>query len=150
MSKVTPFLMFNTGVKDAFEFYHSIFKNSQIISMSDMGGAHSGEIEIEGQRIIGFDGGDHFKFTDGFSLMIDCKDQAEVDYYYDKLLSDGGCESQCGWVTDRFGLSWQVVPSILTELLGDPDPARAQRALQAMMQMKKLDIKKLQDAAEGR
>lgn len=151
MPKVTPFLMFNKGVKEAFEFYHSVFKNSKIISLNDMGnGTYSGQMEIEGERLSGFDGGSHFTFTEGFSLMIDCTNQEEVDYYWEKLSGSGGEESQCGWVKDRFGLSWQIVPSVLMTLLGDPNPERAQRAMQAMLSMKKLDIQKLKDAADGK
>jgi predicted 3-demethylubiquinone-9 3-methyltransferase (glyoxalase superfamily) len=138
--------MFNKGVKEAFEYYNSVFKNSKIISMNDMGGTFSGEIEIEGQKLIGFDGGEHFTFTEGFSLMVDCKDQEEVDYYWEKLTANGGEESQCGWLKDRFGVSWQIIPSVLTSLLGDPDSARAQRAMQAMLQMKKINIQGLREA----
>lgn len=141
--KVTPFLMFNKGVKDAFEYYHSVFKNSEILSMTDMGGMHSGEIVIEGQKIIGFDGGESFQFSEGFSLMIHCKDQEEIDLYWGKLTSNGGEESMCGWVKDKWGLSWQIVPENLSALLSEPSG----RAMQAMLHMKKLDIKKLEDAA---
>jgi predicted 3-demethylubiquinone-9 3-methyltransferase (glyoxalase superfamily) len=138
--------MFKRGVKEAFTFYSEVFKNSHIVSLNDIGGGMgSGEIEIEGQRIRGFDGGDHFAFSDAFSLMIDCRDQAEVDYYWEKLAGNGGEEGQCGWVKDRFGLSWQIVPTVLNELLSDP--VHGQDVMRVMMQMQKLDINKLQEAA---
>ncbi|MDQ3099088.1 MAG: VOC family protein [bacterium] len=149
MPKITPFLMFNKGVKEAFEFYHSVFKNSKILTMNDMGGMASGEIEIEGQKLIGFDGGDHFSFTEGFSLMIDCHDQEEVDYYWGALSGNGGEESQCGWVKDRFGLSWQIVPKQLMELMGNPDPKKSQATLQAMLKMQKIIIADLQTAHDN-
>lgn len=148
MPKITPFLMFNNGTQKAFTFYTSVFKNSRIISTnksSEDSPYSSGEIEIEGQRLMAFDGGDHFSFSDGISLFVSCDTQEEVDYYWEKL-SEGGEESQCGWLKDKFGLSWQIIPKALGQMLGDADPEKSQRALQAMLQMKKIDINQLKQA----
>jgi predicted 3-demethylubiquinone-9 3-methyltransferase (glyoxalase superfamily) len=136
--------MFNDQCEAAARHYTSIFKSSKVISISSM----SAEVELDGQRILMYNGGPHFKFSEGASLFVSCETQAEVDYYWDKLL-EGGKPSQCGWLTDKFGLSWQIVPAVLMKLLSDKDRARANRAMQAMLKMVKLDIAELERAAAG-
>jgi predicted 3-demethylubiquinone-9 3-methyltransferase (glyoxalase superfamily) len=136
MQKITPFLWFDGNVSEAMKFYCSIFRKSKIVS-------------VNRQELIAFNGGPHFKFTPAISLMVHCKDQREIDYYWTKL-SKGGEESRCGWLTDKYGLSWQIIPDILRELLGDKNRAKAGRAMQAMLQMRKLDIKALRQAHAGR
>ena len=156
MPKITPFLWFNDQAEEAARFYVSLFKNSsigQIARYGDAGPGPKGSIvtiafELDGQAFIGLNGGPHFKFTEAVSFSIDCADQAEVDFYWDRL-SEGGETSQCGWLKDRFGLSWQVVPAMLADMIGDSDPEKARRATQAMLQMTKLDIAKLQQAYAG-
>ena len=138
MKKVTPFLWFDNNAKEAMEFYVSIFKNSKIISDS--------HFEIEGQDFLVLNGGPHFTFNEAISMFIDCKDQEEVDYYWNALLTNGGTPGRCGWLKDKFGLSWQVVPSILGTLLNDPDKTKANRVMQAMLSMVKLDIETLKRA----
>lgn len=153
--KITPNLWFDTQAEEAAEFYCSVFENSRIVSKtlypegSDRAGtAVTVEWELDGDRFVGINGGPDFKFDEAISLSISCEDQDEVDYYWDKL-TDGGEEGPCGWLKDRFGLSWQVVPKGAVELFSDPDPARAQRAWDAMMKMKKLDIAAMRSAADG-
>ncbi|WP_369060138.1 VOC family protein [Caulobacter sp. 73W] len=157
MPKITPFLWFDTQAKDAAELYVSIFPNSRIRDVSyysegmpaPAGSVMVVEFELDGQVFQALNAGPHFKFDEAISFMIDCADQAEVDYYWEKLLSGGGTESQCGWLKDRFGLSWQVTPRRLTALMADPDKAKAGRVAAAMMQMVKIDIAKLEAAAEA-
>ncbi len=154
MQKITPFLWFNDNAEEAMNFYTSIFKNSKILSVNRYGeGAPvpagtvmTATFQLEGQEFMALNGGPHFKFTEAISLFVNCETQAEVDELWAKLTADGGEESQCGWLKDKFGLSWQIIPSALGEALGNPDPAKAQRAMQAMLQMKKIDIQKLKDA----
>lgn len=157
MPKIHPFLWFNNEAKEAAEFYVSVFPNSKINStMANPPGA-AGEpgtvltvdFELDGFRVTALNGGSQFDFTEAVSFMIDCKDQVEVDHYWDKLV-DGGSPSQCGWLKDRFGFSWQVVPKQLFETIGGPDAAGRNRAVAAMMQMKKLDVAKLQAAYAGK
>jgi len=160
MQKITPFLWFDDNAQEAVKFYTSIFKNSKIgkIARYDEAGEKAAgrpagsvmtvEFQLEGQDFIALNGGPHFKFTEAISFVVSCKTQAEVDYYWNKLTADGGKEVQCGWLKDKFGLSWQVVPTILPELLSDKDAAKSQRVMEAMLQMVKLDIKKLKQAAE--
>jgi len=150
MNKITPFLWFDDQAEEAMRYYLSIFKSSKELSVTPgpNGKAMSVSFEIEGQRIIGLNAGPQFKFTEAISFYIDCTDQAEVDELWKKL-SAGGEESQCGWVKDRFGLWWQVIPSGLVEALGDPDPAKAKRSLDAMLTMKKIDIAAIQRARAG-
>ena len=143
MKKITPFLWFNNQAEEAAKFYTSVFKNSKIISLSPM----SATFELEGQRFIGLNGGPHFKFNEAVSFFVNCETQEEVDELWEKL-TKGGEESRCGWLKDKFGLSWQIVPSILGKLMSDPDPVKSQRVVQAMLQMKKLDIKGLMQAYE--
>lgn len=143
--KVVPFLMFAEGARQAAEFYCSVFPDGKLLA----GGGPGVTFELGGQRFHAFDGGPHFSFSEGISLYVHCKDQAEVDYYWQRLLEGGGQESMCGWLKDRFGVSWQVVPEALTRLLADPDPERAHRATQAMLQMRKLDVAALEAAADS-
>jgi predicted 3-demethylubiquinone-9 3-methyltransferase (glyoxalase superfamily) len=144
MSRITTFLMFEKGAEEAAKFYTSIFKSSKIHASS----ALSADIELDGTRLYFYNGGPHFKFTEGMSLFVSCETQEEVDYYWNKLL-EGGEPSQCGWLKDKFGVSWQIVPTALMRLLGDKDRARAERATKAMLKMVKLDIAELERAANG-
>ena len=141
LQKITPFLWFNTEAADAANFYITVFKNAKILSSNPMVTA----FELEGLQISALNGGPTFKLNESFSLMISCENQEEIDYYWNKLTADGGQESQCGWLKDKFGLSWQVVPSILPELMSNP--ATAQNVTQAFMKMKKFDIAALKKAA---
>ena len=142
---VTPFLMFKTGAREAAEFYVSIFPDGKLLQGDWPGVA----FELGGQRFNAFDGGPDFEFTEAVSFMITCETQVEIDHYWSRLLEGGGRESMCGWLTDRYAISWQVTPRILARLVGDPVPERAERARQAMFRMRKLDIAALQAAAEG-
>jgi predicted 3-demethylubiquinone-9 3-methyltransferase (glyoxalase superfamily) len=137
MKKVTPFLMFDNNADEAMEFYVSIFKNSKIIDQ--------GTFKIDGQEFLVFNGGPYFKFSEGISLFINCDTQQEVDELWEKL-SVGGGKSQCGWVKDKFGVSWQVVPSVLRKMLNDPDPVKSKRVMDAMLRMNKIIIKDLEKA----
>jgi predicted 3-demethylubiquinone-9 3-methyltransferase (glyoxalase superfamily) len=154
--KIIPNLWFDTEAEEAAAFYLSVFPNSRIRKVSHYGEGGprpagmvmAVEFELDGQRFVGINGGPEFTFDEAVSFQISCADQEEVDHYWDRL-SDGGEEGPCGWLKDRFGLSWQVVPTAFEELLADPDPARAQRAMQAMFSMTKLDIAALRSAADG-
>jgi predicted 3-demethylubiquinone-9 3-methyltransferase (glyoxalase superfamily) len=156
MPKIHPFLWFDTQAEAAANFYVSVFPNSKILNVIRNPGAAPGpaggvltvDFELDGQRVTALNGGPVYSLSPAFSFVIDCKDQAEVDYYWDKLL-EGGLENQCGWLSDRFGLSWQVVPKQLFETIGGPDAAGRERATKAMMQMVKLDVAKLQAAYAG-
>lgn len=150
MQKITPFLWYDGNVAEAMELYRSVFPNSKVLDSSPGPGGSlmSATFELEGQRFIAFNGGPHLKFTPAISMFVSCKDQAEVDDLWTKL-SAGGAESQCGWLQDRFGLSWQIIPTILPKLLGDPDRTKAGRAMNAMLQMKKIDIAELERAFAG-
>jgi predicted 3-demethylubiquinone-9 3-methyltransferase (glyoxalase superfamily) len=145
MQKITPFLWFDGQAEAAAKFYTAIFKDAKITRTSPM----SATFQLAGQEFIALNGGPQYKFTEAVSFLVSCETQPEIDYYWEKL-SAGGKEQPCGWLKDRFGLSWQIVPPILGELLGDPDAAKSQRVLQAMLQMVKLDIEKLKDAAAGK
>jgi len=155
MPKVTPFLWFDNQAEEAARLYVGLFPNSSlghIARYSEAGPGPAGSamtvaFELDGQAFIALNGGPHFQFSEAVSFTIDCADQAEVDHYWNGLLAGGGKPSQCGWLKDRFGLSWQVVPRVLPQLLGDPDPARAKRVAQAMMKMVKLDVAALEAAA---
>lgn len=160
--KITPFLWFDSQAEEAAEFYTSIFSNSKISHVSRYGEAgkehHCREpgsamvvaFELDGQEFTALNGGPMFQFTEAISFQIDCKSQEEVDHFWNHLSAGGPVEAQqCGWLRDKFGVSWQVVPSILGELLGDPDPEKSGRAMEAMMGMKKLDIAALKRAHEG-
>lgn len=154
--RITPFLWFDGQAEDAANFYVSVFKNAKINDVTRNTGASPGEtgavlvvdFELDGQRFMALNGGPEYRFTPAVSFSIDCKDQAEVDYYWDRL-TEGGREVQCGWLEDKFGLSWQVVPSLLPELLGSGDRKKADAAMQAMMEMVKLDVAKLQAAYDA-
>ena len=154
--KITPNLWFDTEAEEAAEFYTSVFPNSRIVSVAhytEAGPREAGmvmvvEFELDGQRIVAINGGPEFKFDEAISLQINCDGQEEVDYYWERL-TDGGEESQCGWLRDRFGLSWQVTPAGMDELFADPDPERANRAMKAMLGMRKLDLAALRAAADG-
>ena len=164
MQKITPFLWFDHQAEEAAKFYTSIFKNSEAgkiarygeeaskISKSGRppGSVLTVEFEIEGQKFVALNGGPLFKFNESISFVVNCETQEEVDYFWKKLTADGGQESQCGWVKDKFGVSWQVVPTILPELLSDKDAAKSERVMKAMLQMVKLDIGKLKAAAQGK
>lgn len=145
--KITPFLWFDNNAEEAANFYCSIFKNSRIdrIVPGPDGGAMVVEFQLAGMPLIALNGGPHFKFTEAISLSVDCADQAEVDELWNQL-SAGGSTSQCGWLKDKYGLSWQIVPSCLPEMLSDPDRAKSGRVMQALMQMTKLDIAGLERA----
>jgi predicted 3-demethylubiquinone-9 3-methyltransferase (glyoxalase superfamily) len=154
--KIKANLWFDTEAEQAAEFYISVFPNARMVGVThynEAGPREAGmvmtvEFELEGQRFVGINGGPEFKFDEAISFEIDCETQEEIDYYWDKL-SEGGEQGPCGWLKDRFGLSWQVVPTGMEEVLGDPDPARAQRAMAAMLKMSKIDVAELQRAADG-
>jgi predicted 3-demethylubiquinone-9 3-methyltransferase (glyoxalase superfamily) len=151
MPSITPFLWFNDNAEEAMTFYTSIFKNSKVISVSRMGDkVFSVQFELEGQRFHGLNGGPQFAFTEAISFFVGCETQQEIDELWTKLLADGGVESRCGWLKDKFGLSWQIVPNQLGSMLGDKDPARSKRVMDALLQMVKLDIPALQRAYDGR
>ena len=158
MQKITTFLWFDNKAEEAANFYVSLFKNSKILDVSHYGDTGPGtkgsvmtvNFQLEGQEFIALNGGPEFKFTEAISLYVNCKTQAEVDELWEKLTAGGGEESQCGWLKDKYGLSWQIVPTALTEMLSDPDAVKAQRVMQAMLQMKKIDIQKLKNARDQR
>jgi predicted 3-demethylubiquinone-9 3-methyltransferase (glyoxalase superfamily) len=154
--KIVTNLWFDTEAEEAAAFYTSVFKNSQISTVmhyTDAGPRKAGmvmtvEFELDGQRFVAINGGPEFTFDEAISLQVNCADQAEVDYFWERL-SEGGSEGPCGWLKDKFGLSWQVVPEGMDELFTDPDPQRASRAMAAMLQMGKLDIAAVRAAADG-
>ena len=161
MQKITPFLWFDSNAEEAVNFYISIFKNSKLGKVTRYNEASSKaagrpegsvmtmEFQLEGQNFSAINAGPHFKFTEAISFVVDCETQEEVDYFWEKLTADGGQESQCAWLKDKYGLSWQIVPRVLIEMLGDKDPQKAQRVMEAMLQMKKIDIATLQRAYDG-
>ncbi len=157
MPQITPFLWFDDQAEEAASLYVSVFPNSKITHVARYGPAGPGpegqamtvSFELDGVRFIALNGGPHYRFSEAVSFSIACEDQAEVDHYWDKLTADGGEPGQCGWLKDRFGLSWQVVPRILPELIGAADPQKARRATEAMLKMKKLDIAELRRAHQG-
>jgi len=155
--KINPFLWFDTQAEEAVKFYASVFKSSKIGTITRYGDAGPGpkgsvmtaSINIEGIEFVALNAGPLFKFNESISFVINCEDQAEVDYYWEKLTA-GGEESMCGWLKDKFGLSWQVTPVRLIELVANKDPQKANRAMQAMMKMRKIDIATIEKAAEGK
>ena len=148
--KITPFLWFDYQAEDAAKLYTSIFAGSKILEVTRRGDkVFSVIFEIEGQRVFALNGGPHYELNPAFSLFVSCETQEEIDRYWDALLANGGEPSRCGWLRDRYGLSWQIVPKALAKLLGDPDPARAGRAGEAMLGMVKLDIAELEAAYRG-
>src|SRR5437899_8138501 len=160
MQKITPFLWLDREAEEAVKFYASIFKNSKIgrilrydkqaakASGRPAGSVLTIEFELEGQKFVALNGGPQFKFNESVSFVVNCETQEEVDYFWEKLTADGGEESACGWLTDKFGLSWQVVPTVLIDMLHDEDSERSERVTNAMLQMKKIDIKTLKEAYE--
>lgn len=162
MQKIVTFLWYDNQAEEAVALYTSLFPNSKVRTLtrySPAAAKASGQpensvmtasFELDGQQFIALNGGPTFHFTEAISLTVNCKDQAEVDYYWDALTADGGEESQCGWLKDKFGLSWQIIPAAFSEIMGGPDGEGAKRAVAAMMQMKKLDVQKLQDAYDGK
>jgi len=154
MQKITPCLWFNGKVDQALDLYTSVFKDSKVKQIARYGETGPGEpgsvmtavFEIEGQEFMILNGGPQFPFTEAVSFTVHCNDQKEVDYYWDSLMANGGEEVECGWLKDPFGLRWQIVPDILPRMLADKDPAKSQKAMQAMLQMKKIDIAKLEEA----
>ncbi len=155
LTKITPCLWFDTEGEEAAKFYTSIFENSQILDVSHYGPAGPRpegmvmvvNFELEGQRFMALNGGPEFTFNEAISFQVSCQSQDEVDHFWTKL-ADGGKEGPCGWLQDRYGVSWQIVPIALEELIGDPDPDRSQRAMKAMMGMGKIDIAELRKAAD--
>jgi predicted 3-demethylubiquinone-9 3-methyltransferase (glyoxalase superfamily) len=156
MQKITPFLWFDDQAEEAMQHYVSIFRDSKVLGVTRYGDAGPGPkgsvmiavFELEGQRFTALNGGPHSKFTEAVSFVVNCETQEEVDHFWDKL-GEGGQIQQCGWLKDKFGLSWQIVPSVLIELINDPDPEKARRVTETMLQMTKIDIAKLRQAYEG-
>jgi len=161
IQRITPFLWFDNQAEEAMQFYTSVFKDSKIVDIyrypdeplnehwQEMAGkVIHGVFDLAGQRFMALDGGPMFKFTEAISFYVACETQEEVDYFWEKLTADGGEESMCGWLKDKFGVSWQIVPTALGELLSGPNPEKSQRVMQAMLQMKKIDIKTLEKAYE--
>lgn len=157
MQKITTFLWFDDQAEEAANFYVSVFSNSRVVEVKRYGEAGPGPVgstmivtfELDGQRFLALNGGPAHTFTEAISLYVDCADQSEVDDLWAKLTADGGRADQCGWLKDKYGLSWQIVPTVLPELLGDPDPAKADRVMRAMLQMNKIEIKELQAAYDA-
>jgi predicted 3-demethylubiquinone-9 3-methyltransferase (glyoxalase superfamily) len=156
VKKINPFLWFNNQAEEAAKFYVSIFKNSGVKKVVHYGKAGPGpegsvmtvEFELEGQEFTALNGGPVYKFTEAISFVVNCNSQEEVDYYWDKLTEDGE-EGVCGWLKDKYGLSWQIVPTVMVEMMSDPDPEKAKRVTEAMLQMVKIDIKTLKEAYDG-
>jgi len=156
MQKITPFLWFDDNAEEAANFYVSIFKNSKVLSVSRYGEAGPGpkgtamvaEFQIDGQEFVALNGGPQFKFTEAISFVVNCETQEEVEYFWDKL-SEGGEKSRCGWLKDKFGLWWQVVPTVLGKLMSDSDPEKVKRVTEAMLRMDRIDIEPLQRAYEN-
>jgi predicted 3-demethylubiquinone-9 3-methyltransferase (glyoxalase superfamily) len=162
MQKITPFLWFDNQAEEAAKFYTSVFKNSKVGKIlrydeaaskaagRPVGSVLTIEFEIEGQKFTALNGGPEFKFNESVSFVVNCKTQEEVDYFWEKLTAGGGQESECGWLKDKFGLSWQVTPTVLIDMLNDKDPKKAGRVMKAMMQMQKIEINKLKAAYAGK
>jgi predicted 3-demethylubiquinone-9 3-methyltransferase (glyoxalase superfamily) len=164
MQKITPFLWFDGNAEEAAKFYTSIFKNSKVgrilrydeeVAKVSQSGQPAGsvltiEFEIEGQKFVALNGGPQFKFNESISFVVNCETQKEVDYFWEKLTADGGEESQCGWLRDKFGVSWQVTPTVLIDMLHDKDAKKSERVMKAMLQMQKIEIEELKQAYVGR
>jgi len=148
MKKITPFLWFDPQAEEAMNFYVSLFKNSKVnnISRGPDGKAFTVSFELDGQEFMGLNAGPDFKFNEAVSMFVDCEDQAEVDYFWNALTADGGEESMCGWLKDKYGLSWQIVPKQLGQLMGDPDRVKAGHVMEAMLKMRKIIVSDLQNA----
>lgn len=152
MNKVTPFLMFDDQLEAAIAFYAATFPDSEIKTVARTGKdgpVTSAEFVVGGQHFMGYNGGPYFKFSQGFSLFVDCKDQQEVDEYWDKLVRAGSTDMQCGWITDPFGVTWQIVPRRFMELIGDTNATKVKAVMDAMMSMKKLDVAALEKAYDA-
>ena len=151
MKKITPFLWFDTQAEEAMNFYVSLFNNSKVngVSRGPDGKAFTVSFELDGQEFMGLNAGPQFKFNEAVSMYVDCEDQAEVDYFWSALIADGGEESMCGWLKDKYGLSWQIVPKQLGALLGNPNPEKSGRVMQAMLKMQKIIVADLQKAHDG-
>src|SRR6266436_8975944 len=161
MQKITPFLWFDNNAEEAVNFYVSIFKNSKVVTITryseaaahaagrPKGSVMTAAFQLEGQNFVALNGGPHFKFTEAISFAVNCETQEEVDYFWEKLTADGGSTGRCGWLKDKFGLSWQVNPVFLGDMLADPDAGKANRVMKAMMEMDKIDIAALEKAAQG-
>jgi predicted 3-demethylubiquinone-9 3-methyltransferase (glyoxalase superfamily) len=151
MKKITPFLWFDTQAEEAMNFYCSVFKNSKIgeVSRGPDGKAFTVNFQLEGQDFMALNAGPLFKFNESISMFVSCEDQTEVDYFWNKFTADGGEESMCGWLKDKYGLSWQIVPKQLGDYIGGPDSVKAQRGMQAMLQMRKIIIADLKKAYDG-
>lgn len=155
--KITTFLWFNDNAEEAVNFYTSLFPSSRVVTITRYGDTGPGpkgtvmtaSFELDGQEFVALNGGPNFKFTEAISLVVNCESQEEVDRYWQALTADGGEESQCGWLKDKYGLSWQITPTILMKLIGDPDKAKVDRVMQAMMKMRKIEISKILEAAEA-
>jgi predicted 3-demethylubiquinone-9 3-methyltransferase (glyoxalase superfamily) len=162
MQKITPFLWFDGQAEQAVKFYTSVFKTSKVgrilrydenaakAASRPLGSVLTIEFEIEGQKFVALNGGSEFKFNESISFVVNCETQQEVDHYWNKLTADGGHESACGWLKDKFGVSWQVTPTVLVDMLHDKNPEKAGRVMKAMLQMQKIDIGKLKDAYTGK
>ncbi len=156
--KITTFLWFDKNAEEAINFYTSVFKNSKILNTTHYGDSGAGpkgsvmtiDFELDGQQFVALNGGPTFKFTEAISLVVNCDTQQEVDYFWEKLSADGGQTVECGWLKDKFGLSWQIVPNILWEYFAEGDQAKNDRIMKAVMQMKKLEVEGLKKAAEGK
>jgi predicted 3-demethylubiquinone-9 3-methyltransferase (glyoxalase superfamily) len=157
MQKLVTYLWFDDNAEEAMKFYVSVFKNSKILNTTrypdggpgQPGTLMTGTFQLEGQQFHALNGGPQFKFNEAISILVNCETQQEVDDLWEKLTASGGEESQCGWLKDKFGLSWQIIPTALFEYLGDKDPVKAKRAMEAMLKMRKIDIKTLKDARDG-
>jgi predicted 3-demethylubiquinone-9 3-methyltransferase (glyoxalase superfamily) len=157
MQKITPFLWFDGKAEEAINLYTSVFKNSKIVNIAYWGEGSpfpkdqvmTGTFELDGQMFYAFDAGPQFKFTEAISFFVNCETQEEIDHFWNKLTANGGQESMCGWLKDKFGISWQIVPPVLGKLLRDKDPAKSARVMQAMMKMKKIIIADLEKASNG-
>jgi len=162
MQKITPFLWFDHQAEEAAKFYTSVFKNSKvgrILRYDEASAKGAGrpvgsvltiEFEIAGQKFTALNGGPEFKFNESISFVVNCETQNEVNYFWEKLMADGGQESQCGWLKDKFGVSWQITPTVLIDMLHDKDAKKAERVMKAMMQMQKIDIETLKEAYAGK
>lgn len=152
MKKITPFLWFDTQAEEAMNFYVSLFKNSKVnnVSRGPDGKAFTVSFELDGQEFMGLNAGPQFKFNEAVSMFINCEDQAEVDYFWNALTADGGEESMCSWCKDKYGLWWQIVPKQLGEFMGDPDPVKTGRVMEAMLKMRKIVVADLQKAYDGK
>jgi predicted 3-demethylubiquinone-9 3-methyltransferase (glyoxalase superfamily) len=164
MQKITPFLWFDNQAEEAVKFYTSVFKNSKIgrilryseevakVSESGqpVGSVLTIEFELDGEKFVALNGGPQFKFNESISFVVNCETQKEVDYYWQRLTADGGQESACGWLKDKFGLSWQITPTVLIDMLHDKDAKKSERVMKAMLQMQKIDIEKLKTAYRGK